>query len=210
MREETGYMSMMQSEEARHEIPPGPRYLRREEPAARRNSGNGIGSLGALYVHALAIAQEATARYREFAAHAADHGNDAVAKLFNRLSELKAQQALRLAEVTPRTVSPKLALGEHAWLCSGPLLPEARDFIFRMMAPRQALEIAVRAEERAKAFVKQMSAAFNDAGVRELAIALGRDDDTHIAWLRDALALVPEPFRPGEDCPGDPAALQAL
>ena len=203
-------MSVIHAEEARHRIHPASRSLHREEQAVKKKSGNGIGSLGALYVHGLAIAQEAIARYREFAAHAADHGNDAVADLFSRLAELEAEHAFHLAEVAAAMVSPKLAPGEYDWLYSGPLIPEARDFIFRMMAPRQALEIAVRAEERAKAFFEQVRAASNDAGVRELAVALGRDEESHIAWLQDALALVPEPFRPSEDCPGDPATLQAL
>lgn len=203
-------MSVIHTEQARHEIHPGSRSLHREKQVVKRKAGNGIGSIGALYVHALAIAQEATARYEEFAAHAADHGNDAVADLFSWLAELEAEHAFHLAEVTDGMLSPKLAPSEYAWLHSGPPLPEAHDFIFRMMTPREALEIAVRAEERAKAFFEQVLAASNDAGVRELAIELGRDEDSQIARLQDALARVPKPFRPSEDCPGDPATLQAL
>ncbi len=203
-------MSVIHTEQARHGIHPGSRSLHREKQAVKRKSGNGIGSIGALYVHALAIAQEATARYGEFAAHAADHGNDAVADLFGWLADLEADHASHLAEVAEGIVSPKLAPAEYAWLHSGPLLPEARDFIFRMLTPRQVLEIAVRAEERAKAFFDRVRAASNDAGVRELAIELGRDEDSHITWLQDTLANMPEPFRAGEDCPGDPATPQAL
>lgn len=203
-------MSVIHAGEARHEIHPASRALHRERQAVNKKSGNGIGSVGALRAHALAIAQEAIARYREFATHVADHGNDELADLFSRLFELKTEHAFHLAKVTARLESPKLAPGEYAWLCSGPTLPEARDFIFRMMTPRQALEIAVRAEERARAFFAQVLAASSDAGVRELAIELGRDEESHIAWLQDALARMPEPFRPSEDCPGDPATPQAL
>lgn len=203
-------MSVIHTEQARHEIHPVSRSLHREKQAVKRKSGNGIGSIGALYVHALAIAQEATARYGEFAAHAADHGNDAVADLFSWLAELEAEHAFHLAEVAEGMVSPKLAPAEYAWLHSGPPLPEAHEFILRMMTPREALEIAVRAEERANAFFERMFAESDDAGVRELAIDLGRDQESHIALLQDALARVPEPFRPSEDCPGDPATPQAL
>ena len=203
-------MSVIYAERARREVHPVSRSPHREMQAVKSKSGNGIGSVGTLHIHALAIAQEAIARYREFAAHVADHGNDELANLFSRFFELKTEHAFHLAKVTPPMVSPKLAPGEYAWLRSGPLLPEARDFIFRMLTPRQALEIAVRAEERAKAFFEQVGAASNDAGVRELASALGRDEESHIARLRDALARVPEPFRPNEDCPGDPATPQAL
>ncbi len=203
-------MSVIHTEEARHGIHPVSGSLHREKHAVKKKSSNGIGSLGALHVHALAIAHEAIARYREFAAHVADHGNDELADLFSRLFELKTEHAFQLAKGAPHMGSPKLAPGEYAWLYSGPPLPEARDFIFRVLTPRQALEIAVRAEERAKAFFEQVRAASNDAGVRELAIELGRDEESHIAWLQDALARVPEPFRPSEDCPGDPATPQAL
>ena len=203
-------MSVTYAEEARHEIHPASRSLHREMQAVKRKPGNGIESVGTLHVHALAIAQEAVARYREFAAHVADHGNDELADLFSRLFELKTEHAFQLAKGAPHMGSPKPTPGEYAWLHSGPLLPEARDFIFRMLTPRQALKIAVRAEERAKAFFGEMLAASNDAGVRELANRLGRDEESHIAWLQDALARVPEPFRPGEDYPGDPATPQAL
>jgi rubrerythrin len=203
-------MSVIHAEEARQEIPPVSRALHRKTPVGKRKWGNEIGSLGALYVHALAIAQEAIARYREFAMHVADHGNDTVSELFSRLADLEVEHALHVAKKVASIRSPKLIPGEYAWLHSQPLLPEARELIFRMLTPRQALEIAVRAEERAKAFFMQVLAASDDAGERELAIEFGRDEDSHIAWLRDALAGVPEPFRPSEDCPGDPATPQAL
>jgi len=203
-------MSVIYAEEARREVHSASRSLHREMQPVRRKPGNGIDSVGMLHVHALAIAQEAIARYREFAAHVADHGNNELADIFSRLFELKTEHAFQLAKGTPRKGSPKPASGEYAWLHSGPLPPEARDFIFRMLTPRQALEIAVSAEERAKAFFEQVRAASNDAGARELAIELGRVEDSHIAWLQDALARVPEPFRPSEECPGDPATPQAL
>jgi hypothetical protein len=201
-------MTFIDVEEARQEISPASRPVRGEKRA--ESTGNATASLRALHVHAVAIAQEATARYREFAAHAADHGDDAIADLFSRLFEFKAERAIRLAQAAPRVDSPKLALGEYAWLYSGAPLQEARDFIFRLMTSRQALEVAMQAEQRAKAFFDQTHAASNDAGVCEMAIELGRDEAMYIAWLRDARARLPEPFRPGEEFPGDPATLQAM
>ena len=199
-------MSVIHAEAVRGET----RAPARCDAVVRRRAGKGISSVGALYGHALAIAHEAIAGYREFAAHVADQGNDELADVFSRLAELEAERAIQLAKVSAGTVSPKPAAGEYAWLYSGPPLPEARNFIFRMLTPRQALEIAVRAEQRAKAFFEQVLAASDDADVRELAIGLGRDEDAHIAWLQDALARVPEPFRPSEECPGDPAVPQIL
>ncbi len=203
-------MSVIHTEAVRQALRPPSRSPNRKKQVVKRRWGNGIGSVHVLYGRALAIAHEAIARYREFAAYAADHGNDAVADVFSRIEESEAEHALHLEKLTLGMALPKLAPGEYAWLYSSPPLPSARDFIFRMLTPRQTLEIAVRAEERAKAFFGEMLAASNDAGVRELANRLGRDGESHIAWLQDALARVPEPFRPSEDYPGDPATPQAL
>ena len=203
-------MSVIHTEEARHEIHPASRSLHRERQAAKKKSGNGIGSL----------ARCMSMRWRSRRRRSHVTGNlprtwPTAATTRSRICSAGSRSwrptmLFSLAEVAAGKVSPKLAPGEYAWLYSGPLLPEARDFIFRMMTPRQALEIAVRAERRAKAFFEQVLATSNDAGVRELAIELGRDEDSHIAWLQDALARVPEPFRPSEDCAGDPATPQAL
>lgn len=202
-------MSVIQTGEARREIHPASRSLHREKQAVKSRAGDGIDSVGALHVHALAMAQEAIAGYREFAAYAADHCSDELADLFSRLAELKAERVSQLPEAAAGMMS-KLARDECAWLASGPPLPAARDFIFRMMTPRQSLEIALRAEQRARAFFEQVLAASKDAGDRELAIEFRRDEDLYIAWLQDTLARVPEPFRPSDDCPGDPAMPQDL
>ncbi len=202
-------MSAMRTEAGRHELRPPAGVLHPGKQVAKGRAGNGSGSARTLYGHALAIAHEAIARYRELAAHCADHGEDAIADLFSRIGKLEAEHALRLEKSAAGMALPKPAPGEYAWLDSGPPLPEAREFIFRMLTPRQALEIAVRAEERAKAFFGEMLAASNDAGVRELAVELRRDEESHVAWLQDSLLRVPEPFLPCDDHPGDPMTPQA-
>ena len=196
-------------QQARREIHPALRPAQPKKPAVNARSCNGIGSLGAVHVHALAIAEEAGAGYREFAAHAADHGNDELADLFGRLAQLEDEHVACLPEAAAG-MRAKLPAGEHGWLYSGAPLPAARDFILRLLTPRQALEIAVRSEQRAQAFFEQALAASNDAGDRKLALEFGRDEDMHIAWLQDALMRVPVPFAPDEYCPGDPATPQAL
>ena len=201
-------MSVTNFEEARHEIRFAARSPNWEKQAV--SSGHGVGPASVPHSHALAIAHEATARYREFAAHMADHGHDELADLFSRLFELKAEHAYRLSEVVPRVGASNPAADDYAWLCSGSLLPETRDFIFRMLTPRHALEIAVRAEQRAQAFFERMLVTSEDAADRELAMEFGRDEKSNIAWLQDALKRVPEPFRASEECPGDPATPQAL
>lgn len=176
---------------ARHARRHVPRVPHREKQALTQSLRKSIASVGELYAHALAIEDEAVARYRDFAGRMSDLGNDAVAELFSRLAEFEVEHAVRLAKKTTRMTLPRLVPGEHAWLERNAPLPEARDFVYRMMTPRLALQLALRAEQRAKSFFEQVLAESADAGIRELAVELARDEDSHIAWVSDALVHAP-------------------
>ena len=203
-------MSLVHAEAAQRRDHSTAGALKRDIRSAKRRTGSEISTLDTLYGHALAMAQEAIARYGGFATHAADKGNDEVADLFSRLSELSGEQACHLAKATRSMVPPKFSAGEHSWLYNDVPAPEGDDFLFRMMTPRLALQIALDAETRAMMFFVQVRTTSKDSGVREFAIDLGREKESHVAWLRDSLSRVPMPFQPGEDCPGDPATPQAL
>lgn len=169
-----------------------------------------VESVGALYAHAMAIERAAVVRYREFAAHMKDYGNDTVAALFRNLAYFGTEHAYRLAKKTAVMVLPKLAAAEYSWLDQDAPVPEAHAFVLRMLTPRLALEIALRAEQRAKAFYDKVIAETGDAGIREIALDLARDEESHIAWVNEALARVPQPYQPTEEQPGDPAIPQQL
>lgn len=169
-----------------------------------------IGSAGTLYAHALLIKREAVERYQEFAANMAERGSDALAALFQQSAEFEAEHALRLRKKTAGMNLPKVRTVEHAWLDRESPVPEARAFVHRMLTPRMALEIALRAQEHAKAFFEKALAEESDVQVREVAGDMARDEKTHIAWIKEALARVPTPYRPGEDFPGDPTLPQQL
>jgi rubrerythrin len=197
-------MNATKSNEGMRKARPIHRVLHPEKAKANRRSRKHIGSLGILYAHALAIEHEAEARYRELAAHMADSGNDAVADLFARLAEFEGEHAFRLAKKSLGMEIPPLAPGEYAWLDCGAPVPEARAFVYRMMTPRLALDIALRAELRAKAFFEQVQAESRNKDIQELAAEFAQDEVSHVAWVMDALAHLPQPFQPSEDQPGDP------
>jgi len=190
---------------------PIPQVLPPEKAApANQRLRKQIGSLAMLYAHALAIEHEAEASYRELAARMADFGNDTVADLFHRLAEFEGEHAFHLAKRCVGIEIPLLAPGEYAWLDCGAPVPEARAFVYRMMTPRLALEIALRAEEQARAFFEHIRYESLDAGIRELATEFTLDEASHIAWVKDALARLPQPFQPNEDLPGDPTIEQRM
>ena len=191
-----------------HMTPPAKLVPQRERPNSRTGLRRRIASVSALYAHAMMIEQEAVERYREFAAYMAEYGNDAVANLFGKLAEFEAEHAFHLAKRTAGMALPKLARG--AWLENGAPVPEAHAFVMRMLTPRLALEIALRAEERAKAFFDRVLEEASDAGIREVARDMARDKQSHIDRVREELARVPLPFRPSEEQPGDPTIPQQL
>lgn len=178
--------------------------------AAKALSTKQIVSLGALYAHALAIQQEAEARYREFATLMADYGNDTTAELFGWLADFEAERGFHLAKTCAGIEIPVIDASEYAWLDSEARVSEARAFIFRMITPRMALQIALRAEQQAKAFFERVRAESHNASVRTLAAEFARDEQSHIAWVTDALAQLPSPFRIDEDQAGDPTIEQQM
>ena len=188
----------------------GPAGIRQENAAPRESVRRRIGSVSALYAHAMVIEHEAVERYREFASHMAQFGNDAVAELFGSLAEFGAEHAFHLAKRTAGMALPKVLATEYSWLDKDKRVPEARAFVLRMLTPRLALEIALHAEERAKAFFDQVTEETSDAGVRTLALELARDEQAHIAWVNEALARVPKRYQPTEAQPGDPTIPEQL
>jgi rubrerythrin len=167
-------------------------------------------SLGVLYAHALAMQYEAEARYRELAYFMDDCGHDAVAELFLRLAENEAQYALHLVMKSVGIEIPVIDPGEYAWLVSGGSAPEARALVFRMMTPRTALQIALRAKKQAREFFMRELAGSRDAGSRDLAAELAVDQELHLDRVEDALARLPRPLQPGEEPAGDPTIEQSI
>jgi rubrerythrin len=189
---------------------PATQILPQEKAATRVGLRRLVGSVSGLYAHAMVIEQEAVERYREFAANMEEHGNGAVAELFGKLAEFEAEHAFHLAKKTVGMTLPKFAAAEYSWLDEQAPVPEAHAFVMRMLTPRMALEIALRAEQRAKAFFDKVLDESTDAGIRELARDMARDEQAHIAWVNEALARVPQPYQPSEELPGDPTIPQQL
>ena len=189
---------------------PVERMVRNEQDAQIEGLRRRVGSVGTLYAHAMAIEREAVVQYREFAAHMADYGNDAVAELFRNLADFGTEHAYHLAKKAAGVALPELAAAQYSWFDQDAAVPEAHAFVLQMLTPRLVLEIALHAEQRAKAFFENVVHAASDAVIREVALGLARDKQAHIAWVNEALARMPKPFQPTEEQPGDPAITQQL
>ena len=203
-------VAIMYPRDLRNNAPPVAQVMGQEKGAPREVPRRRVGSVSALYAHAIVIEREAVVRYSEFAAQMAEYGNDTVAELFRNLAQFGTEHAYHLAKKTAGMALPKLVAGEYSWLDQEAPVPEAHAFVLRMLTPRLALKIALRAEERAKAFFNKVIDESSDAGIREVALGMARGEQAHIAWVNEALAHVPKPYQPTEEQPGDPTIPQQL
>jgi rubrerythrin len=145
-----------------------------------------------LYAHALAMEEEAAHRYVDFALRMLDEGSTGLAELFWKLGRAEgAHYAALLRKAGEQgIVLPRVDAGVHRWIASE---TEAapRDFVLRLMTPRQALAIALDAERRARDFFHSVAGAAPDAGVRALAREMAAEEDEHIALLLREIERVP-------------------
>ena len=144
-----------------------------------------------LYAHAIAIEREAVERYSEFAERMDDLGNEAAAEIFATLARVEVEHLGELVARTAGAKLPKLAPHEYAWLDNAAPETAARELVFRLMTPRQALEIALAGEKRALAFFEGAMLGAADPMVRTLARELAADEADHIVMLEKLLERTP-------------------
>jgi rubrerythrin len=147
-----------------------------------------------LYAHAIAIEREAVERYSEFAERMEDLGNPAVAEVFARLAGFEAEHLEALLARTSGIALPALAAHDYRWLDAGAPETAARELVFRLMTPRHALAIALRAEQRAEAFFEQVLMTAADPALRSLAREMAADEGEHSAILEKLLEKTPQPL----------------
>jgi rubrerythrin len=152
-----------------------------------------IGSAAELYAHAIAIEQEAAERYAEFAERMADLGNDAVAELFDRLAGFEAEHLEALRRRTAGVSLPVPPLAEYRWLDAAAPETAARELVYRLMTPRQALQIALSAERRAQAFFEQVMTTADDPALRALAREMAAEEQEHVRIVERLLGHTPDP-----------------
>ncbi len=108
-------------------------------------------SMAELLVHALVIELEAVQSYKDLAVQMEQCGNDEVAGLFEKMSELEAGHATKIREKAGDIELPELAPWEYRW--AGMESPESIDLagIHYLMTPHHALKLALENEMNAMA-----------------------------------------------------------
>jgi rubrerythrin len=152
-----------------------------------------IASTAELYAYALAIEQEAGARYATLARLTSERGNRALGALFAHLAAREAQHARSIAARTQGLELPALRSWQFGWPDAGPPETVPQELAARLSTPHDALRVALEAEQRARDFYEQVFAAATDPGVKLLAAALAQEEAQHVEWIERALATAPDP-----------------
>lgn len=149
-------------------------------------------TLEAFMAQALAMEFEAMQRYADLADAMEMHNSRDVAELFRRMALIENKHAAKI-------------MAEMGWKEPPPLPPApawegfeaaetiALDDVHDLMRPWHALQLALRAEERAERFFARLAQAATVDSVRKAALELQREKHEHVELVRLWLAKVPQP-----------------
>jgi rubrerythrin len=144
-----------------------------------------------LYAHAIAIESEAARRYGELAQRMADEGRDALAEVFGQLARHEAEHLEALEARSRGVAMPEIAAGGYHWLDAGAPETAAQELVFRLMTPRDALLMALRAEHRALAFFEHVFITTGDPALRALAREMAAEEQEHVLLIERLLGDTP-------------------
>ena len=149
------------------------------------------------YVHfmsqAYAMELDASERYAEFADQMEVHNNVEVAQLFRKLSEIEGLHAREILQEMgwPRMPEPMFP---GPWPDAEPPETAPVTELHYLMQPYQALELALRNEERAEQFFNRIAcAARTPPEVSKLAQEMAKEEGEHKRLIQEWMKRVPKP-----------------
>lgn len=157
---------------------------------------SGVGELLA-YAHQMEL--EAQERYGMLADQMQVHNNPELEKLFRDLARIEGLHAADIAKEMKDRKIPDLTALDFEWPDAES--PEAVDFgdVHYQMVPWQALQLALRAEQKAQAFFEHFVATTGDAEARRFAEEFAGEEEEHVALVLKELRKYPAP----SDTPAD-------
>ena len=149
--------------------------------------------LALFLAHALALENDAAERYAELADSLAVHNNPEVAQLFRTLgaySRRHHQEVAGIAESVGHI--PRLAPWEFSWYTPEPPETSAFDGTNYLMTPRDALELALTAEQQGYNYYAAAAERAADPEVKRLATHFAEEEAAHVRTVASWLARFPE------------------
>lgn len=141
---------------------------------------------------AYAMELDASERYAEFADQMEVHNNVEVAALFRKLAQIEGLHASKILQEMgwPRMPEPMFP---GAWPTEPPESAPVTELHY-LMQPYQALELALRNEERAERYFKRIARAKSTPPeIRNLAASMAKDEKEHKRLIRGWMKKVPKP-----------------
>ena len=150
-----------------------------------------IATVAEFLAHALELEVESAERYRELAHAMEVHNNAEVAALFHRLAVESDAHVAQVKQWGEGYEPPKIAPWDFKW--SSPEGPEsvAMDATHYLMNKRQALELALHNEIRARDFYVQVAERASTADLKQRAEEMAGEEESHIEMLTEILARSP-------------------
>ena len=167
-----------------------------------------IRTVGELLAHAYQMELEAQERYAHLAEQMDVHNNTDLAGLFRELARVEGSHAGDILEQMKGMDIPQINPLDYKWPSNES--PEALDMgdMHYMMTPRQALLLALKAEQKAFDLFDHLSKATGDPDVERFATEFAQEEREHVELVLRELRKYPEPDeQPRDDM--DPPVPQA-
>lgn len=151
-----------------------------------------IETAGELLAHAYQMELEAQERYGYLADQMEMHNNVDLAKLFRELARVEGIHASDILEQMTDMQVPQIRPLDYKW--SGGESPEAIDMgdMHYMMTPRQALLLALKAEQNAFYFFDYLLKSTDNLEIKHFAAEFAEEEQEHVELVLKELKKYPE------------------
>ena len=158
-----------------------------------------IETAGELLAHAYQMELEAQERYEQLARQMKVHNNRDLATLFQKLAVVEGIHAKDILEQMAGMDIPQIDPLDMKW--QGFESPEALDFgdMDYMMTPREALLLALKAEENAFQFFHHLVQSTTDPDIKHFASEFAEEEEEHVEMVKKELEKYPETGNPITD-----------
>jgi len=167
-----------------------------------------IHSLPEFYAHALAIEEEAAARYQELGDQMTEHHNQAAAELFFWLAGLERQHAVDIGKRAQGVALAQIAPWDYKWQSAESPETASPESAHYLMTPWHALELALANEKRAVEFFETVARTTPDDAVARLAREFAAEERIHVSYVEQALAKEADPTAGWDEDLDDPQAVE--
>ena len=151
-----------------------------------------IETAGELLAHAYQMELEAQERYGYLADQMEVHNNVDLTKLFRELASVEGLHASDILEQMKDMQVPQIRPLDYKW--SGRESPETIDMgdMHYMMSPRQALLLALKAEQSAFDFFNYLLKSTDNQEIRHFAAEFAEEEQEHVELVLRELKKYPE------------------